>query len=80
MSFTSKSNETQQLSLEQLINAFAQGEFASRGSIRMKAKEERGDGNSGNGRSPINPRSPAKAEISENFWKVVKASENSKIV
>lgn len=69
VSLTGVSNDYKPFTLEALINAFALGAFETRGTIRMKAKGEKGNGN---GRSPTHPQAPATAEISEKFLSLVK--------
>lgn len=64
-------------SFEELLQYFADGNFQEKGSIRMKAPGEKGNGN---GRSPINPRTPAKAFISDNFKRLVSERANRKVL
>lgn len=77
VSLTGVSNDYKPFTLEALINAFAQGAFETRGTIRMKAKGEKGNGN---GRSPTHPRSPATAEISGKFLSLVKGTSSVDII
>lgn len=77
VSLTGVSNDYKPFTLEALINAFALGAFETRGTIRMKAKGEKGNGN---GRSPTHPQPPATAEISEKFLSIVKGISNVDII
>lgn len=77
VSLTGDSNDYKPLTLEELIKAFSRGAFETRGTIRMKAKGEAGNGN---GRSPIRPQSPARAEISDKFLSVVRGISNVNLI
>lgn len=77
VSLTGDSNDYKSFTLDALINAFAHGAFETRGTIRMKAKGEKGNGN---GRSPTHPQSPATAEISEKFLSLLKGASGVDIV
>jgi 5-methylcytosine-specific restriction endonuclease McrBC GTP-binding regulatory subunit McrB len=73
VSLTGGSKGYKPFTLEALINAFAQGSFETRGTIRMKANREKGNGN---GRSPTHPQHPATVEISEKFMRLVKGTSS----
>jgi hypothetical protein len=56
------------VSFDQLLQFFVDGHFQEKGTIRMKAPGDKGNGN---GRSPSGPRRHSNAFISDNFQKLI---------